>query len=337
VALDENDRSVKRMQSFTSVMPNETTSCVGCHEHRSSTPRNPAGLLALERRASEIEPLADMPDVFDFPRDIQPILDTHCRDCHNYEERPAADLPLVSDRGPWFSHSYVGLMSRQQVSHGKDANGNRAPRTIGSSASNLMRLIDDGHEGVELSAAEKKTIRLWIDSGAPYAGTYAALGTGMVNPRVDEGVLRRRCATCHDSDVTRGKLSLRLRYHEQLLVNLSDPKKSPLLLAPLAADAGGWGICGQENAGRIVQAVFASAVDPDYRELLAGIESSKVELERIKRFDMPGFRPNEHYIREMKRYGILASDFDPDTDSLDVYQVDRAYWQSLWHQPHLGR
>ena len=34
VALDEHDISVKRMQSFLTVMPGETTSCVGCHEQR---------------------------------------------------------------------------------------------------------------------------------------------------------------------------------------------------------------------------------------------------------------------------------------------------------------
>ena len=34
VALDENGRAVKRMQSFTTVQPGETHGCIGCHEHR---------------------------------------------------------------------------------------------------------------------------------------------------------------------------------------------------------------------------------------------------------------------------------------------------------------
>ncbi len=37
VALDENDMSVKRMQSFVTLQPGEQTSCVGCHEQRSQT------------------------------------------------------------------------------------------------------------------------------------------------------------------------------------------------------------------------------------------------------------------------------------------------------------
>ena len=52
VALDENDRSVKRMHSFVSVMPGETTSCVGCHEPRTTSPQQqPRPLAALARDA----------------------------------------------------------------------------------------------------------------------------------------------------------------------------------------------------------------------------------------------------------------------------------------------
>jgi hypothetical protein len=45
---------------------------------------------------------------------------------------------------------------------------------------------------------------------------------------------------------------------------------------------------------------------------------------------MPGFRPNEQYVREMKRYGILPAAFDNLADRIDVYQTDEAYWRSLW-------
>ena len=39
VALDEHDLAVKRMQSFVTLQPGEVTSCAGCHEHRTETPR----------------------------------------------------------------------------------------------------------------------------------------------------------------------------------------------------------------------------------------------------------------------------------------------------------
>ena len=76
VALDEDGLAVKRMQNFTMVMPGETQGCVGCHEARVGTPGSQPdnrGLMAMKRPPSQIEPFVDLPDVFDYPRDIQPI------------------------------------------------------------------------------------------------------------------------------------------------------------------------------------------------------------------------------------------------------------------------
>ncbi|MFO7901440.1 MAG: discoidin domain-containing protein, partial [Pirellulaceae bacterium] len=78
VALDENDMAVKRMQSFLTVQPGEVAGCVGCHERRTESLLPEVHALATGREASKIEPIADNPGVFDFPRDIQPILDNLC-------------------------------------------------------------------------------------------------------------------------------------------------------------------------------------------------------------------------------------------------------------------
>jgi hypothetical protein len=100
VALDEQDLSVKRMQSFATVMPGETVGCTGCHEPRTKPPTAdaPSHLLALARGPSRLEPISEVPDVLDFPRDIQPILDRHGRDrphrrlCHR---APLLGLPVA--------------------------------------------------------------------------------------------------------------------------------------------------------------------------------------------------------------------------------------------------
>jgi len=358
VALDENDLSVKRMQSFVSVMPGETTSCSGCHENRTDTARTTVRPLATLRAPNKIEPISDVPQVMDFPRDIQPILDKHCVRCHGYAKGPpAAMLPLVGARGGTYSHSYFALMSRGQVSHGRDAAGNVPPRGIGSSASPLMKKLDGTHHKVKLTPLERTKIRLWIESGAPYPGTYAALGCGMSRPRADAGVLDKRCGSCHAAKRgPKGRpLGVRLKLHPELLYNLTDPAASPILLAPLAKKAGGWGLCKGEvtiwpakpkppapgkPAPKPVPprkvnmpVVFASAGDPDYRKLLAGIAGVKRNLERMTRFDMPNFRPRKDYVREMKRYGFIPPAADPATDRLDVYAIDEAYWRSFWHTP----
>ena len=337
VALDANDLAVKRMQSFVSVMPGETTSCSGCHENRTDTARFKPTLAALQKPPARITPIEGVPDVFDFPRDIQPILDRHCVRCHNWEKYTAG-VALSADRGPWYSHAYATLLVRNQVTHGRDANGNMPPRAVGSASSPLMQKILAKHHGVALSPHETTMVRLWIESGVPYAGTYAALGTGMVGLRLDEAVLGRRCGSCHRAKKKRSWQALTV--HEELLVNLTRPEKSLALLAPLAKEAGGLNLCTNPKARNGMtpakEPVFAGAADPDYGKLLAAIRALKKALDDRKRFDMAGFRPNEHYLREMKRYGVLPADFDPARDPVDPYKTDQAYWRLFWHQPAAG-
>ena len=57
-----------------------------------------------------------------------------------------------------------------------------------------------------------------------------------------------------------------------------------------------------------------------------------ITADRIRRFDMDGFRPNRHYVREMKRYGILPAELDADAP-VDPFVTDARYWQSFWYRP----
>ena len=368
VALDEKEDSIKRMQSFLTVMPGEVTSCVGCHENRTQTPasRPTRGMLALQRNPDRPAPVPGVPDVFDFPRDVQPILDKHCLGCHDYDKRDGG-VVLTGDRGPMFSHSYYTLTYRRQFVDGRnDPRSNLPPRTIGAAASPLMKKITTDHYDVKLSPQETRMIRYWIECGAPYPGTYAALGGGMIggyyeNQQVgtDEQwpatkaageAIRRRCGSCHagntvlprslsdERDVSFWRPEPddpRLRLSRHLVFNLSRPAKSLMLLAPLAAEAGGYGVCRAGNQGDAAtggRPVFADANDPDYQAILAMCREGNSHLEQIKRFDMPGFVPPAAYLREMKRYGIVPQDL-PESAAIDVYQTDRRYWQSLWYAP----
>jgi hypothetical protein len=371
VALDEHDLSVKRMQSFLTVQPGETTSCVGCHEQRTQTPRPTAmPLAAVLRPPSRIEPIAGVPEVIDFPRDVQPVLDALCVSCHGYEKTAAGGpragrLILTGDHGPLYSHSYYMLTIARLISDGRNKpESNYAPRTLGSSASRLLTLLDGTHYGVQATAQQKQMLRLWIESGAAYPGTYASLGCGMVgnyseNQEIHTGadwsatraaadVIEKRCAGCHAEPARLLPRNLadergvsfweprlddpRLLTSRHIVFNLSRPAKSLILLAPLAESAGGWGLC-RDPKTRERATVFADTTDPGYQALLALCVADKDSLAQgTRRFDMPGFSPRADWVREMKRYGILPVDLAPATQ-IDCYATEQRYWQSLWYSP----
>jgi hypothetical protein len=371
VALDANDLSVKRMQSFLTVQPGETTSCVGCHEQRTQAPR-PANmqLAALRRAPSPVQPIADVPDVIDYPRDVQPVLDALCVSCHGYEKTAAGGpragrLILTGDHGPLYSQSYYMMTIARLISDGRNLpRSNYAPRTLGSSASRLLTLLDGTHYCVKATPLQKKLLRLWIDSGAAYPGTYAALGCGMIgnyaeNAIIHTGedwpatqaaakVMQKTCAACHTEPARLLPLSLadergvsfwqpslddpRLLTSRHIVFNLSRPEQSLILLAPLAESAGGWGLCRDPKTREHVT-VFADKADPGYQALLALCVAGKEALAQgTRRFDMPEFRPRADWVREMKRFGILPADLNPGSP-MDCYAVERQYWESLWFKP----
>jgi hypothetical protein len=236
--------------------------------------------------------------------------------------------------------------------------GTYPPRSVGSNASALYtKYCQKEHYGVELSDREKTLVRLWIETGATYLGTYAGLGSGMlggyyrntidrrdldwVETKAMQEAMKNNCSSCHTnekqlpvsvSDEIRhtwwvypnGPTDSRRKYSRHLLYDLTNPEKSAMLLGPLAKSAGGYESCGR--------AVFTGKDDPSYQAILSGIVRAKQQLDEIKRFDMPGFVPRPEYIREMKRYGILPMDQNPGL-AVDVYDLDQKYWSSLWHVP----
>ncbi|HEY3322785.1 MAG TPA: hypothetical protein VGP72_20185 [Planctomycetota bacterium] len=393
VALDKNDLSLKRMQSFTTVMPGETLGCTGCHEQRTTTAylsahagapagqelraksQEPTTPLAMRRPPAKLQPFDGLPTVPDFLRDVQPILDQHCVSCHSPQKREGR-LLLTGDIGPSFCHSYLNLLFAQQIADGRNGLGNQPPRTIGSAASPLLKLLDGSHYGAKVPERQQRMLWLWVEAGAVYAGTYAGLrnaqaefvghdspGKCVFGPNND--VLKRRCSQCH-SGANGRPLPLHVErkdrakdfarptavyerlvikndpqrfYSSMTMLNLSRPELSSLLLAPLAKSAGGWGCCvagadataakSQEPRAKSQEpgAVFKDTKDPDYVRLLESIRNCKAAIEAEHQFGTSAFKPNPQYIREMKRFGILAPTFDLSKDPIDVYATDQKYWE----------
>lgn len=358
VALDANDMSIKRMQSFTNVMPGETLGCVGCHEQRTQSPPSTAGMppMAARRAPSKTKAFAGLPDVLDFRRHIQPVLDARCAECHNYDD-PQGRVVLTDDLGPCWSIAYYTLLATGQVVDGRNSFGGRKPRTIGSGASALMSKIDGSHYDVTLTADEWRTVWMWLESGAPYAGSYAGLRNAEEQKRQGYAhsvfwspVLNQTCRGCHAPDKQAPPLPVHMTEEERralvkaqglapherivrgtdlhfsahVLVNMSHPEHSPLLLGPLAKEAGGWGTCPHR---------FNGTSDPQYRSLLNLIRERKRQYDEVPRYGTPEFKPNEQYVREMKKFGVLPAQFELQRDTIDVFDVDQRYWKLFWYHP----
>ena len=222
---------------------------------------------------------------------------------------------------------------------------------VGGRLCKLLNYVDGSHYDVKLTEQERLTLSTWIDCSANYPGTYASVtyqgtvGSGMVIPFAKKAgkdgnlaipkwlldvAAGKRCAECH---ATGRKGGFPAGYYADLVhkqMNLTEPTRSPLLLAPLAKAAGGWGTCTAKNATPGT-GTFADASDPDYQRLLAGIREEQAKLDEITRFDMPDFKVNPFYVREMKKYGILPLEADPQKTPFDPYAIDAAYFRSFWH------
>ncbi|MHC4252698.1 MAG: HzsA-related protein, partial [Planctomycetota bacterium] len=121
--LDGEGKAIQLMRSWTTVMPGERQSCVGCHEAQNAV--SPAkGTLASRKAPSEISPWYGPVRGFSFKREVQPVLDRYCAGCHDgkartdgktlpdFTARPEVHPPSRNkgySRGTKFTPSYMAL------------------------------------------------------------------------------------------------------------------------------------------------------------------------------------------------------------------------------------
>jgi mono/diheme cytochrome c family protein len=212
-----------------------------------------------------------------FLRDIQPILDRHCVQCHG-GLKPAGGLDFCGGLTDW-SHEYEqawGLVpgygfnrAFETITQAKlvataEPNLQDAsvtpPLAYGAHASKLFKSLDSPAQRKRgrLTADELLRMTMWMDANAPYHDRF-------VNKRATEkaydiasdkklarqitAVHERRCAACHKS----AEVS-RLDW-----IDLQQPERTLFLRAPLNKSAGG----SQSCQGMVYQ----DASDPDYRSL----------------------------------------------------------------------
>jgi len=196
--LDENHRTLQTMRSFINVMPGERRGCVGCHEMQNVAPVQKTG-TALRRAPSKIKPESWGTDyTLGYKRDIQPIFDKHCGECHQNDGKGQKKLDLTfrpSKDGGIFFEPYVTLVLGKKRSLGKfpgrnceggiagtllpqlspvkplDHGKTIRPMTTMSYKSPLIDLVSNGkHHDVKLDPESLRKLTVWVDLLCPYRG-----------------------------------------------------------------------------------------------------------------------------------------------------------------------
>jgi len=177
-AVDETGRAVQTMRSVTYLQPGRRRGCVGCHEPLGTSPPGREA-LALRRPPSAITPGADGSQPFCYPRLVQPVLDRHCVACHDGSKGPdKSRLVLTGEPTDSFIHSYESLRPFVRWYEWGGASIGEIitrPGQGGADASPLMSILEDSvhADQVRLSAADHQRICIWLDSNAPFYGTYS--------------------------------------------------------------------------------------------------------------------------------------------------------------------
>jgi hypothetical protein len=199
--LDERQRCVQIMRSFTGVMPGETRGCQGCHALHTATPDVRQGMLALREPPADLTPPPWGANTsVSYERFCQPVLDRHCGQCHQGDGKGRAKLDLtlrggvpekgIDDPKLWpFKEPYLTLVGQAwsgpkpegtgaglglagclnvEASHHYEA---LKPLTMLSSTSRLIDLATSGkHHQVKVEGEDLQRLIAWVDCNCVYRG-----------------------------------------------------------------------------------------------------------------------------------------------------------------------
>jgi len=256
-AIDDEGRLIQSMRTFVQAAPGVTRSCIGCHEHKFSTPLNDGYRRAMRTDPVRLKPESWGSGFIDYPSMVQPILDKHCVRCHGGRGGVAARLDLSGGWTEYFSISYENLINRRETQvtayliAGIDCmNGTSRwsaqifpPRFHGSGAAPLAEMLVAGHQGrvPNLTRRERDLILAWIDTNGLYHGTWdytdhgCRIGTWpQTKQALTDQMEAAGCMRCH-------KKKDKVQFENDWF-NLERPEFSRILRAPLAEGKEGWGL-----------------------------------------------------------------------------------------------
>ncbi|MDR0814480.1 MAG: hypothetical protein LBN37_01875, partial [Bacteroidales bacterium] len=199
--LDENQRALQTMKSFTGVQPGESRGCLGCHESHTRTPAVRQTGIAFGRKPSFITPVPWKDISVSFERYVQPALDKHCAQCHQDPKHPAYKRFNATLRPGFlgFKEPYMTLLGHPTWGNPYREKKEALPGGFGwadiimveaystvdslayqtypamtklSYKSRLVNLMSSGkHHGVKVDPENLLRVILWVDAMGPYYGT----------------------------------------------------------------------------------------------------------------------------------------------------------------------
>jgi len=266
-ALDENGMAVLTEKSFFYLQPGETRSCIGCHEEEGSSPnmRAVAGL-------SRMKPVVPTPPAgpqyaggMSFMRTVQPVLDRYCIGCHGLGKKESANkINLIHDGKPW-PRSYQELVKRgdhavgfKQYMGGDNADRNISrPRRFFAYRNEVSHMLVKNHGKCNMDKDSYMRIIEFFDLNAQCYGDLFPVR--MEDRTIDKQGLKAVEALA--SQLFGGEFA---GQPERALINTVQVDESRILMAPLPAEAGGWG----QVKG------YTGKDDPNYKKMAALIEQS---------------------------------------------------------------
>ncbi len=229
--LDKNGNALQIMRSWITALPGESVSCIGCHETQNSTnPTNPRPAAALEKPL-ELTPFYGEPRGFSFEREIQPILNRYCVECHSPEsatisrliesgvlpndvltkiKRPGETFELGAlpdftpsapasslEKGNYIankspiSNAYYQLRRFVTTPTKESEMPTHVPCEFHADSQPLAILLKRGHYGVELDPESWDKLCAWMDLNAPFFGNWGDILRKDDPQKVESQSLRR--------------------------------------------------------------------------------------------------------------------------------------------------
>gem|GEM_PF-1386225 len=216
-AIDDNGSVAATMRSWSTLMPGETFSCIGCHESKDTIATSGRATEAMRRGPETLEPLHGLAGGFSYMKTIQPIWDRHCVGCHDGAKidkesgRPIFSLkaePYFEDKASkrFWAVSYMHLTGTQPkdrvIGQPDDqpvtwVSSQSPPEMIppywrGSARSDLYKMLCEGHSDTKLSRRELDLIAAWIDLGVPQGGHYMEMNAWSPHDKTRYALFQRK-------------------------------------------------------------------------------------------------------------------------------------------------